>query len=160
MGGVIFAFIADYILAKKYLSITNVRRVFNSICMIGPAIVMFILAFPPAGMECSVASTIGLLCIGMFMNGALTSGHFAAPGDIAPNYAGTIMGLSNTVSGGTMSYSVPVIVGAITYQNQTFGAWTIIFSIATIAYTVTNTLYCFMISGEIQDWNDQVKFKL
>ena len=51
------------------------------------------------------------LSIGMFMNGALTSGHFAAPSDLAPNYSGTIMGISNTLSGGTISFIVPVVIG-------------------------------------------------
>ena len=155
IGGIFCAAIADYILTKKYLSIVSTRRIFNSICMFGPAIVMFVIAFPPSGFECNIPFVMSLLCIGMFFNGALTSGHFAAPGDLAPNYAGTVFGMSNTISGGAVAYSAPVVIGIITNENMTFDAWTIVWSIASVVFIVTNVIYLFMIRGEIQSWNYQ-----
>ena len=67
--------------------------------MFGPGIVMIIVAFQPESSRCLPAFSVTLFCIGMFLNGALTSGHFGAPADLAPNYSGTLMGISNTVSG-------------------------------------------------------------
>ncbi len=153
VGGLICGAIADYILVKKYLSIVWIRRIFNSVCMLGPAIAMFVMAFPGDGSRCDVTLYITMMCLGMLLNGALTSGHFATPGDLAPNYAGTVFGISNTVSGGSIAYIVPVFIGAITNNNMTFEAWTIVFATASIIYVVTNCFYVFMVKGNIQPWN-------
>ena len=95
-GGLFHAAIADFLLARRNWSVVWIRRIFNSICMVGPAITMLILAYPPFGSQCSVALTVGLLTIGKFFNGAISSGHFSSPVDLTPNYAGTLFGISNT----------------------------------------------------------------
>ena len=96
----------------------------------------------------------------MFFNGAISSGHFSSPVDLSPNYSGTLFGISNTLSGGFMGYTVPVIVGIITQENMTWTAWTIIFGGAATVYIITNFFYFFMISGEIQSWNYYVSIVL
>ncbi len=57
---------------------------------------MQMLVFAPSGLQCNVSYAITLLCIGMFFNGALSSGHFSSYVDLSPNFAGTIMGIVNT----------------------------------------------------------------
>ncbi len=55
------------------------------------------LVFSPSNdLQCSVSYAITLLCIGMFFNGAISSGHFSSFADLAPNFAGTMMGITNT----------------------------------------------------------------
>ena len=108
------------------------------------------------GSQCSVTFTMVLIVTGMFFNGALSSGHFSSPTDLAPNLAGTIFGMSNTLSGGLTAYLTAITVGAITQDNYTFQAWTIVFSSAAAIYVVTSLFYFFMISGDIQQWNDFV----
>ena len=49
LGGLFHAAIADYLLKERDWPVLRVRRVFNTICMCGPALTMFILAFPPSG---------------------------------------------------------------------------------------------------------------
>lgn len=56
------------------------------------------LAFPPSVFRCDVTYAIALLCFGMFFNGAISSGHFSSFVDLSPNFAGTLMGISNTCS--------------------------------------------------------------
>ena len=150
---------ADYLLVHRNWSVLWVRRIFNSICMCGPALTMAILSYPPNGSQCNVAFTITLMCLGMFFNGAISSGHFSTPVDLSPNYAGTVFGISNTLSGGSLGFSVPVIIGAITNDNMNFAAWSIIFGTAAGCYVITNFFYFFMISGDIQSWNYYVSFK-
>ena len=58
------------------------------------------IAFAPQGLQCDVTYSICLLCIGMFFNGAVSSGHFSSFVDLAPNFAGTLFGISNVFSGG------------------------------------------------------------
>ena len=99
---------------------------------------------------------MSLITTGMFFNGALSSGHFSSPTDLAPNLAGTIFGMSNTLSGGLTAYLTAITVGAITQDNFTFEAWTIVWSSAGVIYVVSNFFYVFMISGDIQQWNNNV----
>ena len=152
-GGLFHAAIADFLLARRNWSVVWIRRIFNSICMVGPAITMLILAYPPSGSQCSVALTVGLLTIGKFFNGAISSGHFSSPVDLTPNYAGTLFGISNTISGGCLGFAVPVAVGAMLKDNNTFETWTTIYVIASACYIIANAFYFFMISGTIQPWN-------
>lgn len=58
-----------------------------------------------------VIFTIALTC-----NGGVTAGYLSNGLDIAPNFAGTIMGLANTLSsaGGFIS---SWIIGMLTYHN-------------------------------------------
>ena len=58
------------------------------------------IAFAPHDLRCDVTYSICLLCIGMFFNGAISSGHFSSFVDLAPNFAGTLFGISNVFSGG------------------------------------------------------------
>lgn len=156
IGGIVCGAFADYLLRKKYLTNTWIRKIFNSICMFGPGIVMLIMAFQPESIKCLPEFSVTLFCIGMFLNGALTSGHFAAPADLAPNYSGTLMGISNTLSGGSISFIVPLIIGEITNDDRygmSWQAWMIIFATASAIYIVSNIFYVFMISGDIQPWN-------
>lgn len=152
-GGVIHAYVADMLLHRKILSVLWVRRIFNSICQCGPALAMLILSFPPEGYLCDAQYVTALLCMGMFFNGALSSGHFSTPVDLAPNYAGTLFGISNTFSGGGTGFLVPTIIGILTQDNMTFAAWRTVFCLASGIYFFTNIFYFFMISGDVQPWN-------
>jgi hypothetical protein len=51
---------------------------------------------PSSSLQCNVSYAITLLTIGMFFNGAISSGHFSSFVDLAPNFAGTLMGITNT----------------------------------------------------------------
>ncbi len=102
VGGVILSAGADWLLRRRLLSRTNVRRVFNTISQCAPALAMALLAFS----GCDVAYAMGLLCVGWFFNGALASSHMVSHVDLAPNFAGTLFGLTNTFSGGATSFIV------------------------------------------------------
>ena len=61
---------------------------------------------------CNRTMAILLLCLAMGTNGASFSGYINSHLDIAPNFAGTLMGLTNgaaTVPG----FVAPMVVGAL-----------------------------------------------
>ena len=63
LGGLFHAAIADYLLKQRDWPVLRVRRVFNTICMCGPALTMFILAFPPSGQTSAHTSDLRLTII-------------------------------------------------------------------------------------------------
>ena len=154
-GGIILCRIADYLVTRKLLSTTNVRRIFNSIALIPPAIALIMIAFATGGLECDTDYVVVLLCVGMFFNGAFSAGNFSSHLDLAPNFAGTLMGISNTFAGGVTGFVVPTVIGAIRELDDydIFSRWKIIFTSAAVIYFLGNTCYVLMISGEVQTWN-------
>ena len=149
VGGIVHGQLADWLLSTGRLSRVNVRRVFNSICQLAPALALCLMAFSGK----NLAYFIALQCVGFFFNGALASGHFGTPADLAPNFSGTLFGISNTMSGGATGFIVPTVIGALTQGNMTFTAWRIVFFLAAGIYTFGAVVYAVFISADIQPWN-------
>ncbi|KZC12018.1 Putative inorganic phosphate cotransporter [Dufourea novaeangliae] len=91
--------------------------------------------------------TIGVTCIGGMYSGFL-SNHI----DIAPNFAGTLVAITNCVAT-IPGFVVPIFVGKLTHGNQTIGAWRTIFFITVGLYIVEMLVYTILGSGEEQPWN-------
>lgn len=151
-GGIIICRVADFIVSKNLMTTTNIRRVFNSIALVPPSIALIMIAYASAGLECNVDYVIAVLCIGMFCNGAFSAGNFSSHLDLAPNFAGTLMGISNTFAGGVTGFVVPTVIGAIREMDdvEIFSRWKIIFTIGAGIYFFGNACYVCMISGEVQ----------
>ena len=86
----------DYIRNKHWLQLTTLRKIFNSLGTIIPAICMTSLHFVS---ENNVSGNVILLTL------AMTGHHFAAVGgyylshsDVAGPFAGTLFGMSNTMA--------------------------------------------------------------
>ena len=90
---------------------------------------------------------------GMFLN-AIAAGHFSSAVDLAPNFAGTLLGITNTFSGGGMSTLSRLVCGAITTNNHTWAAWRTVFWIASTVYIVGNLVYVLTIRAKPQYWNE------
>ena len=127
IGGLCWSQLSDFLLVRQVFRVVTIRRIFNSISQVIPAVGLFILAyFPP-----DPALFIWLQGSIFFFNGALSSGkfklmmsfiyifliylyfkgHFASSVDLAPNFSGTVFGISNTFSGGATGFIVPTVIG-------------------------------------------------
>lgn len=70
---------------------------------------MIIIAY----LNCERTGTTVLLIISIVIGGAIFVGHLTNQNDLAPNYAGILMGITNTP--GTISaFILPALVGALT----------------------------------------------
>ena len=93
--------------------------------------------------------------------------------DLSPNYAGTLMGITNTMAN-IAGFVTPYVVGSIIEGNvritgqwscqiifvnnlnsfqQTQAAWRTAFLLATGIYTVFNAIFVLLGSTEVQPWN-------
>ncbi|KAG7159931.1 inorganic phosphate cotransporter-like 6 [Homarus americanus] len=86
--------VADHLRARGILSTTATRKIFNSIGIYGPMICLVLVGY--AG--CHKDAAIALLCGAVGLNGATLSGYINSHLDIAPNFAGTLMGITNTAA--------------------------------------------------------------
>lgn len=179
--------LADYLLKKKKLSVTAIRKLFTTIGMyicnkylgyivpgnfrrppfndnlsmlccsyfaavITPGLLMIVQAYQ----GCDRVASVAIFTIALTINGAVTAGYLGNGLDIAPNFSGTIFGMANTFSslGGFLS---SCMVGTITYKNQTYAQWTIIFWILACTYCFGALTFAIFGTGELQKWNNPLE---
>eukprot|EP00112_Aurelia_sp_Birch-Aquarium-sp1_P009726 Seg2115.4 transcript_id=Seg2115.4/GoldUCD/mRNA.D3Y31 product="Vesicular glutamate transporter 1" protein_id=Seg2115.4/GoldUCD/D3Y31 len=144
-GGVL----ADMLITHKF-SVRNVRRmIFTFGCTTAS---VFIVA---VGYAKNKGVAIGLLCMGVGVTGLNATGYAVNILDIAPKYAGVIIGISN-VFGSMPGFISPQIVGYITTKN-TAAEWQVVFWITAIIYGVGVVFFFFAVSGDKQPWADGTK---
>ncbi|TRY68802.1 hypothetical protein TCAL_04672 [Tigriopus californicus] len=142
-------FLADFMISKKGFSIVFVRKFFNSIAFFGPTLGLIWLAF----VRCDRTLAVVALSLSVGLNGAVYSGFQVNHTDLSPNYAATLMGITNFFAN-ICGFVTPYVAGAITDQNQTIEAWRTVFLISSGFYAFCNIIYLLLGSGSLQSWND------
>ncbi|XP_042882305.1 sialin-like isoform X2 [Penaeus japonicus] len=147
LGGNGLSWLGDILVTRQWLQRRNSRRLFTSIGLCVPAVMLAIVGY----VGCNSAAAMTILCIGTFSNGATVSGYVANQHDIAPNFAGTMLGISNMFAfGGGML--APIVVGVLT-PDQTPSQWQSAFWVATVVYALAAAFFFFCCSSDLQPWN-------
>lgn len=73
--------------------------------------------------------------------------------DISPNYAGTLMGLTNGAAN-IMSIIAPLLVGFIVHDQSDTTQWRYVFFISAGIYFFGNLLFIIFSKTDVQPWND------
>ncbi|CAH1784347.1 unnamed protein product [Owenia fusiformis] len=139
---------SDIVRRRGLLSTAWSRKVFDGIIgKMVPALFLIGLGF----MNCTqqVAAVV-LLTLGVSISGCQFSGFVVNHVDIAPRYAGILIGISNSIAACT-GFIAPYVIGVIT-KDQTQGQWQIVFFISAAIYIITGIFYCIFASGEVQEW--------
>nr|KAF6363634.1 solute carrier family 17 member 5 [Pipistrellus kuhlii] len=138
--------VADYLRAKWNFSTVCVRKVFSLIGMIGPAV--FLVAAGYIGCDYSLA--VAFLTISTTLGGFCSSGFSINHLDIAPSYAGILLGITNTFA--TIPGMVgPVIAKSLTPEN-TIREWQTVFWIAAAIDVFGAIFFTLFGKGEVQNW--------
>ncbi|KAK2143014.1 hypothetical protein LSH36_887g02089 [Paralvinella palmiformis] len=139
--------IADKLRSARILSTTATRKIFNSIGMLAPAVFLIGLGF----VECEQAILgVALLTVCVTLSGCAYTGFLVNHMDIAPRYAGTLLGISNGI-GAISGFVAPSVAAAIT-TGQTRVEWQMVFYISSAIYTFGAIIYVIFASGTIQSW--------
>ncbi|KAG6449210.1 hypothetical protein O3G_MSEX005914 [Manduca sexta] len=146
-----FGFFSDYVLKKNYLTITTTRKLNNSIGLFGPAIALIGLSYSPAG---NVTAAVVLLTIVVGLNAGHLTGFMLVHIDMAPDFAGTLMGITNCIAN-IISIIAPLAAGAILKDESDPGEWRKVFYVASGLYIIGNTFYLICGTSERQRWNDE-----
>ncbi|KAK1880490.1 Sialin [Dissostichus eleginoides] len=138
--------VADSLIEREVFSITVVRKLFTLIGLMLPA--AFFVAVSFAGCNHILAVT--------FLTLSTTLGGISAPGvyinqiDIAPRYAGFLMGISNTF-GTIPGVLAPIATGYFT-EGHTMAGWMKVFWVAAGINVGGALVYTIFGSGKIQPW--------
>ncbi|KAM7136415.1 sialin isoform 2-T2 [Molossus nigricans] len=137
---------ADHLRAKWNFSTICVRRVFSLIGMIGPAVFLVAAGF----IGCDYSLAVAFLTISTTLGGFCSSGFSINHLDIAPSYAGILLGITNTFA--TIPGMVgPVIAKSLTPEN-TIKEWQTVFWIAAAINIFGAIVFTLFAKGEVQNW--------
>ncbi|KAI0229659.1 Sialin [Lamellibrachia satsuma] len=139
--------LADFVRRKKIATTVLTRKIFQTIGFMIPAVMVVALGYMKSS---QVTMAIVFLTIGVGFTGISRSGYAVNHVDIAPRYAGILMGISNTVATipGVVS---PTLAGALT-TNGTQAEWQRVFFICAAVYVIGTVAFVFLARGEEQPW--------
>ncbi|XP_076445676.1 sialin-like [Babylonia areolata] len=139
--------IADCIRRQGFFSTVGTRKLLNTIGLLCPACLLVATGY--AG--CDYTLAVVLLTIGVGGSGFTTGGYAVNHLDIAPDFAGTLMGITNAIAT-VPGFLGPAVVGVLTNHHQTVGQWRIFFFITAGVYLAGILTFLLLGQGEVQPW--------
>ncbi|OQR77079.1 sialin-like [Tropilaelaps mercedesae] len=139
---------ADWLRRNQYMTGTNIRKLCNGLAHLIPSI-MLISVVKVAG--CDGSLSLVLFITAGTIRGISEAGYMSIPVDMAPDYAGTILGICVCI-GNTTGFLVPWITGAIIETQNTTTTWSYIFYLAGGIGLVTGVMFQLFASAEVQEW--------
>ncbi|CAG0880736.1 unnamed protein product [Darwinula stevensoni] len=146
--GIALSHLADWMLVRRILHVTTLRKIMNTLSHLGAGALMIGLSF--AG--CDPRGTVILLMGAVGVTGANYSGYGANLLDLAPNFAGIVSAVTH-VGFSFVSMLAPIVSGAIINGEQTLHNWSIVFQVAAGFYLFDVVIFLAWASGEEQPWN-------
>ncbi|XP_023566265.1 sialin [Octodon degus] len=137
---------ADSLRAKWNFSTLCVRRSFTLVGMIGPAVFLVAAGF----IGCNYSLAVAFLTISTTLGGLCSSGFSINHLDIAPSYAGVLLGITNTFA------TIPGMVGPVIAKdltpNDTISEWQTVFYIAAAINVFGAIFFTLFAKGDVQTW--------
>ncbi|KAJ2948834.1 hypothetical protein O0L34_g5761 [Tuta absoluta] len=149
----IFSWLSDFLVNRNILALGTCRKIFNTIAFWGPAAALLVLAYLPAGSSLVMAVTILTITVGL--NGAHYVGFLISHIDLSPNFASTLMGITNGC-GNIFSIMAPLSVSVVVQDETSAIEWRKVFFISISFYFLSNLFYLLFMSGDIQPWNEPI----
>ena len=156
---IIVSFTSDKLIRRKVLRTVIVRKVSNTLAHIGPASCLLMIVLFVTNSDLRLTFTLVMFTIGVGCMGALYSAWITNPQDIAPNFAGTVLGLTNCI-GSIPGFVAPSIAGQIINDNITdTNKWDIVWIITVVILVLESIFYIIFASGTPQPWNNPEHMK-
>jgi len=139
--------LADWLRAPHRMQTTTVRKLFCAAGQLIPGAFLIAVGF----LGCNrILIVFAIITSNSFVSLAV-SGIGVNHLDLAPNYAGTLMGITSTIAT-VPGLLGPEVVAALTYRESTRAQWQKVFYIATVIYGFGTAIFMVFGSGELQDW--------
>ncbi|TRY97193.1 hypothetical protein DNTS_015798 [Danionella cerebrum] len=142
MGGQL----ADFLRERFLIRTVIVRKVFTLVGMVGPAVFLLATGYT----DCNYILAVAFLTISSSLGGISASGFNINHLDIAPSYAGILLGITNTFA--TIPGMVgPVIARSLTKSN-TIQEWQTVFYISAAINLFGAIFFAVFGKGTVQPW--------
>ncbi|EDW56844.1 putative inorganic phosphate cotransporter [Drosophila sechellia] len=145
----IYLIVADVLLGKNSVSLTVLRKTYNSIAFWIPAATLVGIGFLDKDQK---NFAIALMTISVGVNSAQTIGSVLNTIDLSKNHASILMGIVNTAAN-VVPIATPLVVGWIVEENSDRSQWQIVFIIASAIFFVGNCIYLVFGTAVTQPWD-------
>ncbi|XP_055838739.1 putative inorganic phosphate cotransporter [Episyrphus balteatus] len=144
-------FLSDYIMNKKIMSLTALRRTVSTISTWIPAVTLILVGFLD---EQQKTLAIVLMTATVGVNGGEVIGSGLNAIDLSSNHAATLIGITTTAM--SVIYMVtPLFVGLIVGDGTERTEWQIVFAITALVLFFANLQYIFLGKTSTQPWDDE-----
>ena len=150
---VIISSTSDLIIRNNILSTAVVRKGLTILAHLGTALCLLMIVILVSQTNLMMNFTLVMFTVGVGFAGAGYSGWTVNSQDIAPNFAGTLFGLSNSIAsiGG---FVAPRIAGQLVNSDTTdVSKWRIVWLIAIVILVIETVFYTVFAAGNPQTWN-------
>lgn len=148
-SAVFFCYAADKITNNKWLSLTNVRKVFTFLSQVVPGILLYAIGYIT---DIELLLVIWFIAVSMIT--ASYAGAMANIVDIAPNLAGPVLAFCQTIHM-SASFISPLVSGWLYKDHEEdIDSWRLIFGVACIVGICTFFVYLKFGTAEVQKWNN------
>ncbi|KAL1140252.1 hypothetical protein AAG570_000184, partial [Ranatra chinensis] len=144
--------LADFIQKKKILTETTTRKLWTTIAETGSGIMLLTVGF--VGRDAIAA--MSLVTITVSLSAFIFAGFNINHLDLAPNYAGVLMGITNGLENIT-TILAPLTVGWIITDNKSVEQWRIAFTVTACVAILGNLVFVLFGTAEEQRWNNENK---
>lgn len=144
---VVFCYIADKLLDRRYMTLTNIRKLFTALSQIVPGVLLLFIGY--------IDDIVLLLVVWFIAVSFITASYAGAMAnivDIAPNFAGPVLAFCQTIHM-SASFLSPLNSGMILQNNATIEQWRTVFIVAAIVGNSTYIAYQVYGTAEIQKWD-------
>ncbi|KYO25794.1 probable small intestine urate exporter [Alligator mississippiensis] len=146
LGHILSGLLADLLLSRHVLSTAAVRKLFSAVGMLLPG--AFLVAVSYIG--CNYTAAVAFLTLSLTVNSTTGAGLNINHIDIAPRYAGFLLGITNTF-GIIAGIIAPTAVGFLTSQDLVTG-WRNVFFLSAGIDLFGLLFYVAFGNGTIQEW--------
>ncbi|EDV91491.1 putative inorganic phosphate cotransporter [Drosophila grimshawi] len=146
----VYLLIADVLLRRHCLSLTALRKTYNSIALWTPAGIMLALGFVDATQK---PLAIALVTLSVGVSSAATIGSELNTIDLSPVHASILSGILSTFTN-LVAMLTPLVVGVLVKEPTERSQWQVVFSIAAMVLFGGNVIYLIWGTAETQPWND------
>lgn len=108
VSSVIFCWMADYIMTRGWMSLTNIRKIFTAMSQVVPGVLCLFIGF----FDLDTVPMLVIWFLAVTLITASYAGAMASIVDIAPNLAGPVLAFCQTIHM-TASFLSPVVAGFI-----------------------------------------------
>lgn len=151
---VVASILADRLISKGSMKVTQVRKLYAIIGNLGPALGVMCASYGGCNkITATLCFTFGVALMG-FCYPSLRINSL----DLSPNYSPTLMGLVNGI-GCLSGMATPYVVGILT-PNRTVLEWRLVFWIMVIIMMSSSLIFFLFGSGEVQPWDDIKQYHL
>ncbi|OQR67980.1 sialin-like [Tropilaelaps mercedesae] len=148
IAGCVAGHIGDGIVASGWLSRTATRKLVNGVAAVVPSVILF-LVVRIAG--CDGQLSLILFVIAGAVRGMSEAGVGPLPIDMAPEFAGTVFGISVTI-GALSGVLVPYITGIFINGDNSTVSWSYSFYVAGAVGLVSALIFQVFGTAEVQPW--------